>query len=137
MTLVVAPFNQSLINKYHMNKITKTVCNALINGKKKTVSNTASNGEDIKLFGHRIIVKNKFNTYFNLQGDVSPKNRPTTTTRERLNGYLHLIGARFSFGQKNFEPVLRGLNDNGERVERSVSDNHWHSYKELKEIINS
>jgi len=126
-----------------MRKITETVCKALINGKKKTVSNTASNGQSISLHGNRIIFKGEFHTYFNLQGAVSPKNRkvgryiPTPTTRERLNGYLHLIGARFGFGQKNWEPVLHGLNDKDEYVVRPVSDNTWHSYKELKEIINS
>ena len=126
-----------------MRKVTETVSKALINGKKKTVSNTASDGQDIKLHGNRIIVKGEFNTFFNLQGAVSPKNRkvgryiPTPTTRERLNGYLYLIGASFGFGQKNWEPVLHGRNDKNEYVVRPVSDNTWYSFEELKEIINS
>ena len=130
-----------------MRKITETVSQALIDGKKKTVSNTASNGNSISLHGNKIIEKKtvfkigasglKTKTFFNLRGSVSPKGRPTPTTRERLNGYLYLIGASFGFGQKNWEPVLHGRNDQNEYVVRPVNDNTWYSFEELKEIINS
>ena len=121
-----------------MRKVTEQVSNALINGKKKTVNHTVSNGQSISLHGNRIIFKGKWNTYFNLQGDLTPAGRPSPTTRERLNGYLYLaFNTTFGFGQKNWQPVLHGLNDHGNYVVRPIADNEWHSIDHLRKIINS
>ena len=120
-----------------MRKVTEQVSNALINGKKKTVNHTVSNGKYITLHGNKIIVKGKFNTYFNLQGAVTPSGRPSPTTRERLNGYLYLIGCSFGFGQKNWEPVLHGRNNQNNYVVKPINDNQWYSVDHLKKIINS
>lgn len=121
-----------------MRKVTEQVSNALINGKKKTVNHTVSNGSSMSLHGNKIIIKDDFDTCFNLQGAVTPSGRPSPTTRERLNGYLHLaFNTTFGFGQKNWQPVLHGLNDHGNYVVRPIADNEWHSFNELKKIINS
>ena len=115
-----------------MRKVTEQISNALNNNKKLSISNTASTGSEMLLYGNCIIKKSSDDTLFTLA------EWNTSTTRERLNGYLDIVfNSKFGFGQKNKKPVLQGRNNKGNFVVKSISDDKWYSITELNSIINS
>ena len=127
-----------------MRKVTERISTALINGKKKTISNTSTDGVSMFLHQNKIIKTSidimgyKVNrTFFNLRSSCT-NGLTSSTTRERLNGYLHLAfpESPFSFAQKNWQQVITGYKDN-KRIYKVIDDNNWLSYKELHTLFNS
>jgi len=62
------------------------VLTAFINKKRKTVNNTRTDGDQIELFGNRIVWRDENNDYF-----ISTCGWNTITTQERLNFFLREI----------------------------------------------
>ena len=84
-----------------MRKITQDVGNAFINGNYRSVGNTMTNGTCLYLHGNEIMRKNnKGKISFTLAG------WGTTTTRERINGVLELLGSNMGVKQKNYDQCI-------------------------------
>tara|TARA_Y100000401_G_C8282425_1_gene204195 strand:- start:53 stop:406 length:354 start_codon:yes stop_codon:yes gene_type:complete len=89
-----------------MRKVTEDIARAFVNGQKKTVSNTSTDGVSVWLHGHEIIRKDGADVRVSLCGWGTP------TTRERLNGILSFAGYDVRFFQQNHEQFVqsgRGL----------------------------
>ena len=71
-----------------MRKVTQDIARAFVNGQKKTVSNTSTDGMSVWLHGHEIIRKTG-----NKEFRISLCGWGTPTTRERLNGILSFAGS--------------------------------------------
>jgi hypothetical protein len=127
-----------------MRKVTEQISNALINGKKKTVGNTSTDGSSMFLHGNEIIKSftiidgYKLNwIHFNLRSDCT-NGLPSSTTRERLNGFLDskFPDCGFSFGQKNWTAVIHGYKD-GKHVYKNIPDDQWLSFSFLSDLFNN
>lgn len=79
-----------------MRKVTKQVGKAFINGHKKTVGNTHTDGKALYLHGNLIAEKVSDGIRITNAGWKS------VTTKERLNGLLELLGVTLRIYQKNF-----------------------------------
>lgn len=79
-----------------MRKVTKSVCEAFINGKKKSAGNTRTDGEALFLHGNKIAERREDGIYATFAG------WPTVTTRERLNGLCELLGLGRPFRQRRY-----------------------------------
>lgn len=77
-----------------MRKITRDVCKAFIEGKKRSLNNTFTDG--ICLFLHYSLIARRYDdgSYAMTLADW-----PTVTTRERLNGLCQLLGLPERFTQ--------------------------------------
>ena len=127
-----------------MRKITEQVSRALMNGESKRVSNTYSDGESMFLHNNEIIKTYKMIDgyrlnwiHFNLRSDCT-NGLPSSTTRERLNGFLELRFPEwgFRFGQKDWQAVIHGYKD-GKYIYKNIMDNHWLSFSFLHELFNN
>ena len=78
-----------------MRKVTKQIATAFINGQSKTVGNTHNDGNNVYLFGNKIVERREDGVYASLAGYPGP------TTIERVNG---ITGA--GFHQVNHETLL-------------------------------
>jgi hypothetical protein len=79
-----------------MRKVTRQVCEAFVRGEKKTVGNTYTNGNELRLHGNLIARKE------NGQIILSDCGWQTVTTKERLNGLLDILCAGAGIYQKKF-----------------------------------
>ena len=84
-----------------MRKVTEDIARAFVNGQKKTVSNTSTDGVSVWLHGHEIIRKDGSDLKVSLCGWGTP------TTRERLNGILSIAGYNVRFFQENHEQFVQ------------------------------
>ena len=82
-----------------MRKVTSQIIHAFLNGKKKTVDNTSTDGEAVYLHGNKIARRTEGKGI-----EISNAGWFSVTTKERLNG---LPGV--SVSQKNYEWFLNGL----------------------------
>ena len=82
-----------------MRKVTEQTVRAFLNRERKSVGNTSCTGEELHLHGNCIAYwrDNGETQYFN----ISMAGWPTVTTRERLNGLLHLAGTGARIFQKD------------------------------------
>ena len=87
-----------------MRKITKQVVGAFENRTPKTIGNTSTDGQTLRLYGNIIARWNEDN-----QLEITSAGWPTATTKERLNG---LQGVNIQ--QKNFRWYLNGKEWNGD-----------------------
>jgi hypothetical protein len=85
-----------------MRKVTRQIIQAWARGDSLTLGNTSTNGEAIWLHGNPIAWKTGDDDVIALT--LCGWN--TVTTRERLNGILHLKGAGYRFAQRDWKPVL-------------------------------
>ena len=85
-----------------MRKLTEDIARAFVNGQKKTVSNTSTDGMSVWLHGHEIIRKTG-----NKEFKISLCGWGTPTTRERLNGILSFAGYDVRFFQQNHEQFIQ------------------------------
>lgn len=92
-----------------MRKTTEAVGQAFLQGRKKTVANTWTDGKNVYLFGNVIARKNSAGAI-----EVRNAGHGTITTRERLNGLARLVKSNVSFGQHKYDQVIYV---NGERRE--------------------
>lgn len=81
-----------------MRKTTQRIAEAFKNGKKLTLGNTNTDGQTVCLHGNAIMRKTENGLYVTLAG------WNTNTTRERINGILHVLGKDSFFSQRNFIP---------------------------------
>ena len=83
-----------------MRKVTEKVCRAFICGDKKTISNTSTDGMELRLHGNLIARKE--------QGAIilSDCGWQTRTTQDRLNGLLSLLNTPSRIYQKKFRWYL-------------------------------
>jgi len=89
-----------------MRKITKKIKQAWIDGKRKTVDNTTTDGDSVWLHGNKIIeVRDRNEVWATLAGWNTP------TTKERLNG---ITGGHFQ--TIKYEPYFNG---------DPIQDNEW------------
>jgi hypothetical protein len=79
-----------------MRKVTKETVEALVNGKRRVVGNTSTDGVTLKLHGNTIARILPFSGVVM----VTMAGWPTVTTRERLNGLCELLGLGRPFHQK-------------------------------------
>ena len=100
-----------------MRKVTEDIARAFVNGQKKTVSNTSTDGVSVWLHGHEIIRKFDDNSM-----RVSLCGWGTPTTRERLNGILSFAGFNAQFFQQNHEQFICV---DGKTVHVDPSDTLW------------
>lgn len=78
-----------------MRKITKVVCQAMAEGKRKSLGNTKTDGNRLYLFGNMIAISNeKVLTIF-----VENDDWFTVTTKERLNGLLKAFHLPYRISQ--------------------------------------
>ena len=82
-----------------MRKVTKEVCTAFINGERKTVGNTTTDGERLWLHGNLIARKVNGTIEVTMAGWATP------TTKERLNGIIDLLA--WDNDSWRFRPVDR------------------------------
>ena len=80
-----------------MRKVTRQIIQAWARGDSLTLGNTSTNGEAIWLHGNPIAWKTGDDDVIALT--LCGWN--TVTTRERLNGILHLKGAGYRFAQRD------------------------------------
>ncbi len=80
-----------------MKKVTATVVGAFVEGRKRSVGSTATDGTILTLHGNTIAERMS-------DGSVvaTLAGWPTVTTRERLNGLCELLGLWDHFRQKDF-----------------------------------
>jgi hypothetical protein len=81
-----------------MRKVTKTMAEAFLARKTRTVGNTTTNGTDLLLHGNRI-------AWHTPEGaiEATMAGWGSVTTRERLNGVCQFLGKCSQFGQSKFE----------------------------------
>jgi hypothetical protein len=70
-----------------MRKVTRIVCTAFLNGVKRKMSNTKTDGIHLWLHGNLIAKKGEHSDVF-----ITDAGWQTNTTAERLNGLLSLMG---------------------------------------------
>ena len=97
-----------------MRKTTRTVMSALMRGDSCTANNTSTDGRYVYLHGNRIIDNDLIG--FTLAG------YNTVTTRERVNGYLAMIGSHFRVRQIKGVPYF-GTDDNPKH--KLICDTDW------------
>ena len=81
-----------------MRKVTEQVVHAFLNGKKKTVDNTSTDGQAIYLHGNKIVRRTE-------DGNIEISDAGwghSSTTRERLRAFA-------SVSQKDYTLMLNGL----------------------------
>jgi hypothetical protein len=99
-----------------MKKVTETIANAFAQGSKKSLGNTATDGNAFYLHGNKIAEWRENGLYMTLAGWC------TVTTRERLNGIAEVLGLKVGFTQKAFEPYLNG---------KLIGANAWHNVSQI------
>ena len=97
-----------------MRKVTQDIARAFVNGQKKTLRNTSTDGMSVWLHGHEIIRKTG-----NKEFRISLCGWGTPTTRERLNGILSFAGVNAHLFQHNHEQFLCA---NGQTVHIDSND---------------
>jgi hypothetical protein len=90
-----------------MRKITERICNAFLDGKRLTISNTLTEDAAIWLHGNKIAY---WLTDEVLQISLAGYN--TVTTRERLNGLLTTLGSNWRIAQRDYSPYAINLSAN-------------------------
>lgn len=85
-----------------MRNVTRTVCKAFIDGKRKTVDNTHTDNDALFLHWNMIARRTDGHYYVTLAG------WPTVTTRERLNGLCQLLGISERFYQSRHTQYFGG-----------------------------
>lgn len=98
---------------------------AFINGKSANCGNTTTNGNEVRLFGNRIIWRDENGEVY-----VSSCGWPSYTTKERLNGFFILCSLSYYIGQKNFQWFLCRFYSPEVRFE--WDSNHEYSLAEIK-----
>lgn len=93
-----------------MRKITERICNAFLDGKRLTISNTLTEDATIWLHGNKIAY---WLTDEILQISLAGYN--TVTTRERLNGLLTTLGSNWRIVQRDYRPYALNIGDNSGR----------------------
>lgn len=78
-----------------MRKVTNKICRAFLAGDAAREGNTETNGHQLFLHGSEIAFKAQHGIVLSLRGYNTP------TTRERLNGLLHLLGDDRRFTQQD------------------------------------
>jgi len=84
-----------------MRKISRDIAEAFRDGRKKSISNSMTDGSQVFLHGNRIAWK--------LEDDkvaITLAGWPTPTTRERLNAILDVFGWEFSINQVDGNQVM-------------------------------
>lgn len=97
-----------------MRKTTRTVMTALMRGESCACGNTATDGFNVYLHGNRI-VDHRY-------GSITLAGHNTATTRERVNGYLAMIGSQYRVRQINGVPYF-GTDDDPKGT--LMSNNEW------------
>ena len=87
-----------------MRQVTEEITRAFLNGQRKAVSNSMTDGKSLYLWGNEIA---RFNSDGKLEISLCGYN--TVTTRERLNGVLTLGGYNLKVSSKNFTPMINGV----------------------------
>ena len=85
-----------------MRKITEQIAQAFIEGRTDSLDNTASTGNALTLHGNTIARRE----HGAIQ--ISSAGWQTTTTKERLNGLLTLLGIQYGITQKDWVWYLNG-----------------------------
>ncbi len=80
-----------------MRQVTREICQAFINGRKSTKSNSHTDGKTLWLHGNAIARHTPSGI------EVTTAGWDTTTTKERLNGLADLLYKKRPFHTKNFE----------------------------------
>jgi hypothetical protein len=111
-----------------MRKVTRQIIQAWARGDSLTLGNTSTNGEAIWLHGNPIAWKTGDDDVIALT--LCGWN--TVTTRERLNGILHLKGAGYRFAQRDWKPVL--LFERRDRNLRARNDLFQHHSGAVRKI---
>ncbi len=104
------------------------VLTAFLNGRKKTVNNTRTDGKSIFLFDNEIIKKDENNDYW-----INDCGWATITTQERLNSFLHKVDIDAWVGRhhnRSYLIISRERDENG----RSIGSKDYK--QEITEKIN-
>ena len=84
-----------------MRKVTEQTVRAFLAGEKRTVGNTSTDGEELKLHGNTVAYKAYDRIIITMAGWA------TVTTRERINGVLTLAGSGWRVCQRDHEQKAR------------------------------
>lgn len=101
-----------------MRQETQKIAKAFAKGERAKAARTETDGVHVWLHGNMIAKRYDGKVSMTLAG------WNTNTTRDRLNGIAHAIGADVSFCQRNFAAVLRFKQD-GEWQERKIAPREW------------
>ena len=98
-----------------MRKVTRETVKAFLNGERKQIGNTKTDGQGLYLHDNKIAWRAS-------DGDIQINmcGWGTVTTRERLNGLLNLIGSDLGISQRNHAQCLVDKNAD---IIREISTN--------------
>lgn len=119
-----------------MRQVEKQVIGAFLNGEKKSVTNTMTDGHSLWLFGHKIArrVPSKRLTRYDMgfngkEADTIEVNfcgYATPTTQSRLNSLCELIGIKRPFTiKKGVVSLIGSVGTNGKPTKTAYKDNEW------------
>ena len=84
-----------------MRDVSKLVIGAFLEGRKRTIKNTSTDGQYLWLHGNRIAWRDEHGCIY-----MTMCGWPTVITRDRLNTLCHLLGSKLHFGQFRHEQYL-------------------------------
>ena len=87
-----------------MRQVTEEITRAFLNGQRKAVSNSMTDGKSLYLWGNEIA---RFNSDGKLEISLCGYN--TVTTRERLNGLFNIGGYNLKLSTKQGTPNINGV----------------------------